>query len=33
MDQSQQGPTDGLKGGNVPQELEKARKAGYFSSL
>ena len=40
MDQDQQGlrmgpkgPTDGAEGGNSPQELEKARKAGYFSCI
>ena len=27
------GPPAGAEGWNPPQELEKARKAGYFSSL
>ena len=26
-------PTDGGEGYSIPQELEKAREAGYFSSL
>ena len=27
------GPNDGAEGYSLPQELEKAREAGYFSSV
>ena len=37
MDQIPQGlwvgPTDGAEGYSLPQELEKAREVGYFSSV